>query len=602
MKSKNICKVAAIMLLASAFPLGMNTARADEGQPSGQEESKKTLDEYKEDLAKAEAEKAEISEKITKIDEEISEKERALNPETSKEELDKKIEDLKQVEEKTSQEKAKAEEELKDLKDNSETPDISNLFPTQEDYDAQKEKFDKRDAEIDKYLEENIGYRKEKDKKEVELNVLKYEKEKREANLSNLSEEEKNKENIVIANVNEKIEKLNKELEQLKIDATIDKSKTINDEFQDLKTIEYELEVKKEYEAGDLTAENIDAKIAENKTLRKDYENNTKAAEEELEIILGKIRENNRKSGEITDKMTNNTAIMSWIDINRYKDDDLYFSKNKTQIEKIYQDLKTENNTLEKDSDKLLSEVRELRIKENECLEKHKLTIYNEIENDVKTRKYEDLKQFLSNPTGLKDKLIKEKESLIEQKTAELEGIKEKISKAEEEKANLKELTEDEKKAIEEEIGQAKTKRNEYIEKLDTLYKQIEDLKEIIRDLEIRNEKPDDITDNNYLGYYNNYFYFLNQDDEKEAEKKAEEKAKKKEEAKQALTRSVSRLKIAYNKGLTVADKAEIFLAKNNNIPKEKRERLQILINRHRELMKKLSVLIVRLEGRLTEI
>ncbi len=588
MKGKKICKLAAIMMFASLFPLGVNTVFADEADTGsnteGTEVKEKNLKDYQKDLEAAEKAKAKVNEEINKVDEEIISKTNQLYPDQGRREINEKLSGLKREKYEVEADKESLEKDIEDLKkQDSEKPDVSKLFPSEEEYKNQEEKAKIRRAEIDaawKYKNEKSD---ELKKNKKEIFILNYEKERREENLVNLNAEEKEAEDLKLSYLNLDIKNHDKEIKKLESDLKIDREAFKNAESPKLDKMNYELEIKKEYEEGKVNLDNIDIKIAENETKAKPAKNDYIIDHQKYEELSKQIGDKRSEQAKVLKQIEEKSSIASWIIKIQRDTNDLYYQKNKDKLRRENEEIQVDTKALVSRKFELEDELAKLGTEISKAIDENNTSSRYFIEYRIKADKYKELKAFLENPLGSTDKLIKEKENLLAEKKAELKRMNEEIARVEEAKSNIKDLTEEEKQKLQKEIDEAKDKKLSYLNKREELEKEIEKIQEIIKVLMVKEDKTPEYYDNNYLGYYN--FMTSEKDDEVEIQEKDKEK----------MVISISRLRIAYNRSVEVFKRAQDFV-NNKQMSKERRQRLQSLLEKQVYLLSKTRLIIERLE------
>lgn len=587
MKGKKICKLVAIMMLASIFPLGMNTALADEGGSGlGTEDTEKTLKDYQKDLEVSEKEKAKVNGEIKKVDEEIISKTNQLNPDQGRREINEKLSGLKRERYEVEVDKEILEKDIEDLKkQDSEKPDVSKLFPSEEEYKNQEEKAKIRRAEIDAAWKNKNEKSDELKKNKKEIFILNYEKERREENLVNLNAEEKEAEDLKLSYLNLDIKNHDKEIKKLESDLKIDREVFRDAESPKLEEMNYELEIKKEYEEGKVNLDNIDIKIAENETKVKPAYNDYIIDEQKYEEVSKQIENKNSEQSKVIKQIEEKSSIASWIIKIQRDTKDLYYQKNKDKLRRENEEIQEETKALVSRKFELEDELTKLGVELSKAIDQNNTSSRYTAEYAVKANKYKELKAFLENPLGSTGKLIIEKENLLAEKNAELKKINEEIARLEEAKSNIKDLSEEEKQKLQAEIDEAKDRKLSYLNKRDKLEEEIKNIQDMIGVLTVKEDKTPDYYDNNYLGYYN--FMVAEDDDQVEIQ----EKEKEKEE----MIKSISRLKIAYNRSVEVSKRAQDFI-KTKKMSKERREILQSLIEKQASLLSKTKLIIERLE------
>ncbi|WP_106461184.1 hypothetical protein [Anaerococcus sp. Marseille-P3915] len=588
MKGKKICKLAAIMMFASLFPLGVNTVFADEADTGsnteGTEVKEKNLKDYQKDLEVAEKEKAKVNEEINKVDEEIISKTNQLDPDQGRREINEKLSGLKREKYEVEADKESLEKDIEDLKkQDSEKPDVSKLFPSEEEYKNQEEKAKIRRAEIDaawKYKNEKSD---ELKKNKKEIFILNYEKERREENLVNLNAEEKEAEDLKLSYLNLDIKNHDKEIKKLESDLKIDREAFKNAESPKLDKMNYELEIKKEYEEGKVNLDNIDIKIAENETKAKPAKNDYIIDHQKYEELSKQIGDKRSEQAKVLKQIEEKSSIASWIIKIQRDTNDLYYQKNKDKLRRENEEIQVETKALVSRKFELEDELAKLGTEISKAIDENNTSSRYFIEYRIKADKYKELKAFLENPLGSTDKLIKEKEKLLAEKNAQLNRMNEEIARFKEAQSNIKDLTEEEKQKLQKEIDEAKDKKLSYLNKREELEKEIEKIQEIIKVLMVKEDKTPEYYDNNYLGYYN--FMTSEKDDEVEIQEKDKEK----------MVISISRLRIAYNRSVEVFKRAQDFV-NNKQMSKERRQRLQSLLEKQVYLLSKTRLIIERLE------
>lgn len=588
MKGKKICKLAAIMMFASLFPLGVNTVFADEADTGsnteGTEVKEKNLKDYQKDLEVAEKEKAKVNEEINKVDEEIISKTNQLDPDQGRREINEKLSGLKREKYEVEADKESLEKDIEDLKkQDSEKPDVSKLFPSEEEYKNQEEKAKIRRAEIDaawKYKNEKSD---ELKKNKKEIFILNYEKERREENLVNLNAEEKEAEDLKLSYLNLDIKNHDKEIKKLESDLKIDREAFKNAESPKLDKMNYELEIKKEYEEGKVNLDNIDIKIAENETKAKPAKNDYIIDHQKYEELSKQIGDKRSEQAKVLKQIEEKSSIASWIIKIQRDTNDLYYQKNKDKLRRENEEIQVETKALVSRKFELEDELAKLGTEISKAIDENNTSSRYFIEYRIKADKYKELKAFLENPLGSTDKLIKEKEKLLAEKNAQLNRMNEEIARFKEAQSNIKDLTEEEKQKLQKEIDEAKDKKLSYLNKREELEKEIEKIQEIIKVLMVKEDKTPEYYDNNYLGYYN--FMTSEKDDEVEIQEKDKEK----------MVISISRLRIAYNGSVEVFKRAQDFV-NNKQMSNERRQRLQSLLEKQVYLLSKTRLIIERLE------
>lgn len=588
MKGKKICKLAAIMMFASLFPLGVNTVFADEADTGsnteGTEVKEKNLKDYQKDLEVAEKEKAKVNEEINKVDEEIISKTNQLDPDQGRREINEKLSGLKREKYEVEADKESLEKDIEDLKkQDSEKPDVSKLFPSEEEYKNQEEKAKIRRAEIDaawKYKNEKSD---ELKKNKKEIFILNYEKERREENLVNLNAEEKEAEDLKLSYLNLDIKNHDKEIKKLESDLKIDREAFKNAESPKLDKMNYELEIKKEYEEGKVNLDNIDIKIAENETKAKPAKNDYIIDHQKYEELSKQIGDKRSEQAKVLKQIEEKSSIASWIIKIQRDTNDLYYQKNKDKLRRENEEIQVETKALVSRKFELEDELAKLGTEISKAIDENNTSSRYFIEYRIKADKYKELKAFLENPLGSTDKLIKEKEKLLAEKNAQLNRMNEEIARFKEAQSNIKDLTEEEKQKLQKEIDEAKDKKLSYLNKREELEKEIEKIQEIIKVLMVKEDKTPEYYDNNYLGYYN--FMTSEKDDEVEIQEKDKEK----------MVISISRLRIAYNRSVEVFKRAQDFV-NNKQMSNERRQRLQSLLEKQVYLLSKTRLIIERLE------
>lgn len=588
MKGKKICKLAAIMMFASLFPLGVNTVFADEADTGsnteGTEVKEKNLKDYQKDLEVAEKEKAKVNEEINKVDEEIISKTNQLDPDQGRREINEKLSGLKREKYEVEADKESLEKDIEDLKkQDSEKPDVSKLFPSEEEYKNQEEKAKIRRAEIDaawKYKNEKSD---ELKKNKKEIFILNYEKERREENLVNLNAEEKEAEDLKLSYLNLDIKNHDKEIKKLESDLKIDREAFKNAESPKLDKMNYELEIKKEYEEGKVNLDNIDIKIAENETKAKPAKNDYIIDHQKYEELSKQIGDKRSEQAKVLKQIEEKSSIASWIIKIQRDTNDLYYQKNKDKLRRENEEIQVETKALVSRKFELEDELAKLGTEISKAIDENNTSSRYFIEYRIKADKYKELKASLENLLGSTDKLIKEKEKLLAEKNAQLNRMNEEIARFKEAQSNIKDLTEEEKQKLQKEIDEAKDKKLSYLNKREELEKEIEKIQEIIKVLMVKEDKTPEYYDNNYLGYYN--FMTSEKDDEVEIQEKDKEK----------MVISISRLRIAYNRSVEVFKRAQDFV-NNKQMSKERRQRLQSLLEKQVYLLSKTRLIIERLE------
>lgn len=588
MKGKKICKLAAIMMFASLFPLGVNTVFADEADTGSNTEDtevkEKNLKDYQKDLEVAEKEKAKVNEEINKVDEEIISKTNQLDPDQGRREINEKLSGLKREKYEVEADKESLEKDIEDLKkQDSEKPDVSKLFPSEEEYKNQEEKAKIRRAEIDaawKYKNEKSD---ELKKNKKEIFILNYEKERREENLVNLNAEEKEAEDLKLSYLNLDIKNHDKEIKKLESDLKIDREAFKNAESPKLDKMNYELEIKKEYEEGKVNLDNIDIKIAENETKAKPAKNDYIIDHQKYEELSKQIGDKRSEQAKVLKQIEEKSSIASWIIKIQRDTNDLYYQKNKDKLRRENEEIQVETKALVSRKFELEDELAKLGTEISKAIDENNTSSRYFIEYRIKADKYKELKAFLENPLGSTDKLIKEKEKLLAEKNAQLNRMNEEIARFKEAQSNIKDLTEEEKQKLQKEIDEAKDKKLSYLNKREELEKEIEKIQEIIKVLMVKEDKTPEYYDNNYLGYYN--FMTSEKDDEVEIQEKDKEK----------MVISISRLRIAYNRSVEVFKRAQDFV-NNKQMSNERRQRLQSLLEKQVYLLSKTRLIIERLE------
>ncbi|MFO3667403.1 hypothetical protein [Anaerococcus kampingiae] len=588
MKGKKICKLAAIMMFASLFPLGINTALADEGDTvpntEGTEVKEKNLKDYQKDLEAAEKEKAKVNEEINKVDEEIISKTSQIDPNQSRRDAYEKLVELKRERNRVDDDKEQLEKDLEDLKkQGSEKPDVSKLFPSQEEYENQKRRSEERKEQIKGASIERDQKSKELKKKQKEIFIKKYEKERREENFSNLNAEEKKDEQLKIGGLKFEINQLDSQIKDLKTGLNKDENIFRDYESPKLKEMDYQLEIKKEYEEGKVNLDNIDIKIAENETKAKPAINDYIIDEQKYNEVSKQVNDKRSEKSKVVKQIEEKSSIASWIIKIQNDERDLYYQKNKDKLKREQEKIQEETKSLASRKNELDDELSKLGAELSKAIKENNTSSRYSTEYTVKANKYKELKAFLENPLGSTDKLIKEKENLIAEKKAELKRMNEEIARVEEAKSNIKDLTEEEKQKLQKEIDEAKDKKLSYLNKREELEKEIEKIQEIIKVLMVKEDKTPEYYDNNYLGYYN--FMTSEKDDEVEIQEKDKEK----------MVISISRLRIAYNRSVEVFKRAQDFV-NNKQMSKERKQRLQSLLEKQVFLLSKTRLIIERLE------
>ena len=588
MKGKKICKLAAIMMFASLFPLGANTVFADEPAPGStapvREGEEKNLKDYQKDLEAAEEEKAKVNEEINKVDEEITTKEHQLNPGIGRDEIGNKISDLKRERNLVDDDKEQLEKDLEDLKkQGSEKPDVSKLFPSQEEYKNQEEKAKIRRAEIDAEWKDTNEKRDELKKNKKEIFIKKYEKDRREENLVNLNAEEKEVEDLKIFYLSLDIKNHDKKIKELETGLNKDENKFRDYESPKLKEMDYQLEIKKEYEEGKVNLDNIDIKIAENETKAKPAINDYIIDEQKYKEISKQVDDKRSEKSKVIKQIEEKSSIASWIIKIQNDERDLYYQKNKDKLKREQEEIQEETKALVSRRLELEDELSNLGAELSKAIKENNTSSRYSTEYTVKANKYKELKAFLENPLGSTDRLIKEKENLLVEKNAELKRLDGEIARLEEAKSNIKDLSEEEKQKLQAEIDEAKDKKLSYLNKREELEKEIEKIQDIIKVLMVKEDKTPDYYDNNYLGYYN--FMVIEDEDQRAI------KVKDKEE----MIISISKLRIAYNRSVEVFKRAQDFV-NSKQMPKEIRQRLQSLLEKQVYLLSKTRLIIERLE------
>ena len=588
MKGKKICKLVAIMMLASIFPLGMNTALADEGGSGPgklfKEGEEKNLKDYQKDLEEADKEKAKVNEEIKKVDEEIISKTNQLNPNQGRREINEKLSGLKRERYEAEDDKEKLEKDIEDLKkQDSEKPDVSKLFPSEEEYKNQEEKAKIRWAEIEAEWKDTDEKRDALKKNEKEIFIKKYEKERREENLVNLNAEEKKAENLKLFYLSLDIKNHEKEIKELETGLKKGEDAYTNIEAPKFDKMNYELEIKKEYEEGKVNLDNIDIKIAENETKAKPAFNDYIIDHQKYEEVSKQIENKNSEQSKVIKQIEEKSSIASWIIKIQRDTNDLYYQKNKDKLRRENEEIQEETKALVSRKFELEDELTKLGVELSKAIDENNTSSRNSFEYRTKADKYKELKAFLENPLGSTVKLIKEKENLLAIKNAELKKINEEIARFEEAKSNIKDLTEEEKQKLQKEIDEAKDRKLSYLNKRDKLEEEIKNIRDMIGVLTVKEDKTPDYYDNNYLGYYN--FMVAEDDDQVEIQEKEKEE----------MIKSISRLKIAYNRSVEVSKRAQDFI-KTKKMSKERREILQSLIEKQASLLSKTKLIIERLE------
>lgn len=588
MKGKKICKLVAIMMLASVFPLGVNTAMADEGDKGSNTEDtevkEKNLKDYQKDLEAAEKEKAKVNEEINKVDEEIISKTSQIDPNQSRRDAYEKLVELKRERNRVDDDKEQLEKDLEDLKkQGSEKPDVSKLFPSQEEYENQKRRSEERKEQIKGASIERDQKSKELKKKQKEIFIKKYEKERREENFSNLNAEEKKDEQLKIGGLKFEINQLDSQIKDLKTGLNKDENIFRDYESPKLKEMDYQLEIKKEYEEGKVNLDNIDIKIAENETKAKPAINDYIIDEQKYNEVSKQVNDKRSEKSKVVKQIEEKSSIASWIIKIQNDERDLYYQKNKDKLKREQEKIQEETKSLASRKNELDDELSKLGAELSKAIKENNTSSRYSTEYTVKANKYKELKAFLENPLGSTDKLIKEKENLLAEKKAELKRMNEEIARVEEAKSNIKDLTEEEKQKLQKEIDEAKDKKLSYLNKREELEKEIEKIQEIIKVLMVKEDKTPEYYDNNYLGYYN--FMTSEKDDEVEIQEKDKEK----------MLISISRLRIAYNRSVEVFKRAQDFV-NNKQMSKERKQRLQSLLEKQVYLLSKTRLIIERLE------
>ena len=588
MKGKKICKLAAIMMFASLFPLGINTVFADEADTGsnteGTEVKEKNLKDYQKDLEVAEKEKAKVNEEINKVDEEIISKTSQIDPNQSRRDAYEKLVELKRERNRVDDDKEQLEKDLEDLKkQDSEKPDVSKLFPSQEEYEAQKRRSEERKEQIKGASIERNQKSEELKKKQKEIFILNYEKERREENFSNLNAEEKKDEQLKIGGLKFEINQLDSQIKDLKTGLNKDENIFRDYETPKLKEMDYQLEIKKEYEEGKVNLDNIDIKIAENETKAKPAINDYIIDEQKYNEVSKQVNDKRSEKSKVVKQFEEKISIASWIIKIQNDERDLYYQKNKDKLKREQEKIQEETKSLASRKNELDDELSKLGAELSKAIKESNTSSRYSTEYTVKANKYKELKAFLENPLGSTDKLIKEKENLIAEKKAELKRMNEEIARVEEAKSNIKDLTEEEKQKLQKEIDEAKDKKLSYLNKREELEKEIEKIQEIIKVLMVKEDKTPEYYDNNYLGYYN--FMTSEKDDEVEIQEKDKEK----------MVISISRLRIAYNRSVEVFKRAQDFV-NNKQMSKERKQRLQSLLEKQVYLLSKTRLIIERLE------
>ncbi|WP_311531012.1 hypothetical protein [uncultured Anaerococcus sp.] len=588
MKGKKICKLAAIMMFASLFPLGVNTVFADEGDTGPNTEDtevkEKNLKDYQKDLEAAEKEKAKVNEEINKVDEEIISKTSQIDPNQSRRDAYEKLVELKRERNRVDDDKEQLEKDLEDLKkQGSEKPDVSKLFPSQEEYENQKRRSEERKEQIKGASIERDQKSKELKKKQKEIFIKKYEKERREENFSNLNAEEKKDEQLKIGGLKFEINQLDSQIKDLKTGLNKDENIFRDYESPKLKEMDYQLEIKKEYEEGKVNLDNIDIKIAENDTKAKPAINDYIIDEQKYNEVSKQVNDKRSEKSKVVKQIEEKSSIASWIIKIQNDERDLYYQKNKDKLRRENEEIQVETKALVSRKFELEDELAKLGTEISKAIDENNTSSRYFIEYRIKADKYKELKAFLENPLGSTDKLIKEKEKLLAEKNAQLNRMNEEIARFEEAQSNIKDLTEEEKQKLQKEIDEAKDKKLSYLNKREELEKEIEKIQEIIKVLMVKEDKTPEYYDNNYLGYYN--FMTSEKDDEVEIQEKDKEK----------MVISISRLRIAYNRSVEVFKRAQDFV-NNKQMSKERRQRLQSLLEKQVYLLSKTRLIIERLE------
>lgn len=588
MKGKKICKLAAIMMFASLFPLGVNTVFADEADTGsnteGTEVKEKNLKDYQKDLEVAEKEKAKVNEEINKVDEEIISKTNQLDPDQGRREINEKLSGLKREKYEVEADKESLEKDIEDLKkQDSEKPDVSKLFPSEEEYKNQEEKAKIRRAEIDAAWKDTNEKRDELKKNKKEIFIKKYEKDRREENLVNLNAEEKEVEDLKIFYLSLDIKNHDKKIKELETGLNKDENKFRDYESPKLKEMDYQLEIKKEYEEGKVNLDNIDIKIAENETKAKPAINDYIIDEQKYKEISKQVDDKRSEKSKVIKQIEEKSSIASWIIKIQNDERDLYYQKNKDKLKREQEEIQEETKALVSRRLELEDELSNLGAELSKAIKENNTSSRYSTEYTVKANKYKELKAFLENPLGSTDRLIKEKENLLVEKNAELKRLDGEIARLEEAKSNIKDLSEEEKQKLQKEIDEAKDKKLSYLNKREELEKEIEKIQEIIKVLMVKEDKTPEYYDNNYLGYYN--FMTSEKDDEVEIQEKDKEK----------MVISISRLRIAYNRSVEVFKRAQDFV-NNKQMSKERRQRLQSLLEKQVYLLSKTRLIIERLE------
>lgn len=586
MKGKNVGKLVVIMMLASVYPLGMNTAWAQELDPTPPKLGEESKEDYQVDLVQAEAKKSNLEEEIKGLEKEIDSKEKIIESEKLNEEIDTKLEDLQAKKENTQEEVNQAKDAYEKAKlentDQKKIVDekINALFPTEEEYEKQKVKTQEAKDEVVKKIKENNKKLSQLSKKREEYQTLKLELDKRESNLTNLNEDESIAEKNVIENLKSKLASVNDEIDSLKIYEQPEYKNPSTYEPTKLEKLEARLKVKESYEAGNINSENINSLVSEQESIIESTKNSFSIAHKKFKNYIDR-REEIYKTSKSNLALRNALVHHSlWLKQNRGNEDDLYFKYNKATLEEDIIKSEEEVDRLDKDINSKMKEANRLLEEEEKYTIDNNLKGYNSTVEEEKLEVYKLMRDILSNtsPNNNPNLLAKQKDFKL--KRDELKKIEEAIAEAEKIKSQLQGLTEEKKQALQEEINQAKILKQAKELELAKVYREIYDLKKKIGSFIDDESKPSD------LGAFTEEYMSLDANDNL-----------KEEAAKQRLRQAIPRLEMAYRKALTVVEKAEIYV-KNETMLKDKREKLQSLINKHWSLMNKLAVLIVRLDAK----
>lgn len=649
--------LAVLLLSPTVFTLPKSYASVAPGADKSEDSIKKEIASKKSELSNLNEEKTQtenelnkVNEHLDKLNKEKTETENALNnknikiksnetlidEKASKEKLDKEISDLegKISEKDKSLETAKKEgEEIQKQIDEIEAKDKKEENPKQNEIDAEAEKKKaeelekQRKEEIDKAWKLNRIYndaRQNLIEVKVEHGILEYKYKVKNEFLGKVLTNSSDYKTEDVENYQKEVEELKKEFEasKVKVKNTEEAVKVAKDNQIAFRGFTYE----------DHTSESIDIGKEETKhKSRGDFKNNTLSQKE----VEDKIKELNKEHQSaldsyfkitknhtsITDALNEKYAIREKIEleneisngrrrwlfsIQSKSKNDFYYLNNKEKVEKDSEEDYKEYKQKEKTCNEIKDEINKLT-SERKSIERE-ATPYEEkrikLENQLVY--YKELLELIKNggpkeEESKEDPRLKElREKLLANKTniSNLENIianlQKELDQLKSDKKEIDSLTDEDRARLKGELVTLKEERQTIQAKLDIINSNItsknqekERLEKLLAELNDNIAKLGKAIDDLNLYLYNqniiyDYPSLIN-------EKSSEEKVK------EIRLRSINKLKIAYRNSVKVVENAEYYL-KTAKMSDGKRDLLKYLINKQKELHKKVEKIINKFE------